>query len=79
MKHEPVLALIDRAEDGLGLIREIIRTAPEHLNDGGMLIIESDYRQTEEIRNLLGERGFHGIRTVKDLAGRERSTLGFYG
>lgn len=37
--HEPELGLI-AGEDGLDLALKILRDAPDHLNDGGMLIVE---------------------------------------
>ena len=38
-RHEPALAL-GSGEDGLDLVRRMLREAPEHLNDGGILVVE---------------------------------------
>ena len=38
-KHEPVLGLAG-GDDGLDLVRRILREAPEHLNPGGVIIVE---------------------------------------
>ena len=77
VKNEPKLALLDYAEDGLDIIRRIISGSKTMLNEGGALIIESDYRQCEAIRTLLEDEGYSGIQTFKDLAGKERCTIGF--
>ena len=77
VKNEPKLALLDYAEDGLDIIRRIIRDSKDMLNEGGALIIESDYRQCITIRTIMENNGYRDIRTMKDLAGRERCTIGF--
>ncbi|MFZ9152074.1 MAG: 50S ribosomal protein L3 N(5)-glutamine methyltransferase [Burkholderiales bacterium] len=38
-RHEPVLAL-DGGNDGLDLVRRILKDTPQHLNDGGWLVME---------------------------------------
>ena len=76
VKNEPELALIDEDDDGLGITRRIIEKAPSYLEKGGYLILEADYRQHEEIRNLLEKHGFIKIRTINDLSGLERVSLG---
>ena len=38
-RHEPVLALAG-GNDGLDLVRRILKDAPQHLNDGGWLVME---------------------------------------
>jgi ribosomal protein L3 glutamine methyltransferase len=38
-RHEPVMAL-EGGNDGLDLVRRILRDAPQHLNDGGWLVME---------------------------------------
>lgn len=43
-KHEPKEALY-ADDDGLALIKRLIDTTPEHLNQGGSLFIEADPRQ----------------------------------
>ena len=77
VKNEPTLALLDYAEDGLDIIRRIINDSKAMLNEGGALIIESDYRQCIRIREAMRNSGYSDIRTMKDLSGRERCTIGF--
>lgn len=76
VKKEPKIALIDKAEDGLDIIREIIELAPEHLNDNGYLLIEGDYRQMEKCAKLLSSKGFKSVGILKDLAGKDRVVYG---
>ncbi|HXH02376.1 MAG TPA: 50S ribosomal protein L3 N(5)-glutamine methyltransferase [Candidatus Competibacteraceae bacterium] len=38
-RHEPALALA-AGDDGLDVVREILRRAPDHLNPGGLLVVE---------------------------------------
>ena len=73
---EPHLALLGPDEDGLGLIRRIIDDAHSYLEEGATLLLESDYRQTEEIRALLKRSGYSEINTKKDLSGLERVSYG---
>ncbi|MDC7232036.1 MAG: peptide chain release factor N(5)-glutamine methyltransferase [Spirochaetales bacterium] len=72
---EPELAL-DGGNDGLDLIRTIIREAPALLTIEGMLMIEADPRQMEAMASLMEAAGFCRIERVRDLAGDERVILG---
>ncbi|MDC7124010.1 MAG: peptide chain release factor N(5)-glutamine methyltransferase [Spirochaetales bacterium] len=72
---EPKIAL-DGGEDGLDLIREIIRSSLNHLNDNGYLLIEAGQDQAEKISELLSKAGFHNIEITKDIEGRNRVTSG---
>lgn len=76
VKKEPKLALIDEALDGLDIIRNIIKEAPNHLNEGGCIMIEADPRQMQSINNLLKEENFNKIQITKDLAGLDRVIIG---
>jgi len=78
VKREPSLALLGGAEDGLSLIREIIREAPRFLEDGGSLLIECDWRQQPVVLNLLEERGFKELASYTDLASLWRVVGGTY-
>jgi release factor glutamine methyltransferase len=71
VRGEPLLAL-DGGEDGLDLIRRIIREAPARLRPGGALFLEADPGQMGAITELLGAEGFRAIGRRKDLAGRDR-------
>ena len=75
LRHEPRLAL-DGGQDGLGCLREIIDQAPRVLATGGTLLLEHGNDQARTVRTLLRHSGFRGIRTLRDLAGHDRVTLG---
>ena len=74
---EPALAL-DGGEDGLDLIRTIIKEAPEYLNANGWLLIEAASRQMEDINTEMNNRGYTNISIFKDLASLDRIIVGKY-
>ncbi|MDX9939604.1 MAG: peptide chain release factor N(5)-glutamine methyltransferase [Sphaerochaetaceae bacterium] len=76
VRKEPELALIGGGEDGLDIIRRIIGESPDHLEAGGTLLIECDYRQNESVAKLLAERGFSSIGKREDLAQVRRIVWG---
>ena len=76
VKAEPSLALLGGDEDGLGIIRSIISLSPDYLNEGGVLAIECDYRQTESCARILRNEGFSEIAVARDAAGKERVVHG---
>ena len=78
VKQEPKLALVSTGNDGLDLIREIISKAPKYLKNGGILLIECDYRQTNLCAKLLETGNFKNIKIIKDLAQKERVVRGSY-
>ena len=78
VKREPSLALLGGEEDGLALIREIVRKVPLYLEDGGSLLIECDWRQHEVVLNLLEERGFSALESYSDLAPLRRVVGGTF-
>jgi ribosomal protein L3 glutamine methyltransferase len=43
--HEPRMALA-AGDDGLDLVRRILREAPDHLNEGGIMVLELGYSAT---------------------------------
>jgi release factor glutamine methyltransferase len=71
VRREPRLAL-DGGADGLDIIRAIIAGAPGFLYPGGVLLLEADPRQMDDIAALLERSGFYDTRTYPDLAGRPR-------
>jgi release factor glutamine methyltransferase len=77
VRKEPRSAL-DGGTSGLEIIKRVIDGAPGFLSRGGTLLLEADTRQMNEIAVLLKKRGFHTIKTYKDLSGRERVTGGTY-
>ncbi len=70
--HEPRLAL-DGGPDGLALYRRILPDAREHLERGGVLLLEIGYDQGKALEMLYDENGgYSGFRLFQDLAGRDR-------
>ena len=76
VKREPAAAFLGGGEDGLDLIREIARKAPEHLGKDGVLALECDFRQIESCGRILRNEGFSSIAVEKDAAGKERVIYG---
>ncbi len=76
VKKEPSLALLGFGDDGLNTIREIINSAPSYLKNGGVLLIEADYRQIEICARLLSSKGFRDIEIAKDLNNKDRVVYG---
>jgi len=77
LRHEPVGALVS-GPDGLDDIRRIVRAAPEHLRDGGWLLLEHGHDQSTAVRELLSRRGFVQVQSRNDLAGIARCSGGIW-
>lgn len=69
--HEPRMAL-DGDEDGLKFYRILAAEAGGFLNPGGVIYLEIGWDQGAKVEELLRQAGFQEIRTVKDLAGKDR-------
>ncbi|MEX1362354.1 MAG: HemK/PrmC family methyltransferase [Nannocystaceae bacterium] len=72
---EPRLAL-DGGEDGLGVIRRLVATAPRYLAPGGGLFLEIGYDQGESVPALLAEHGYVDVAVRRDHAGHPRIVRG---
>lgn len=73
--HEPVLAL-DGGADGLDIYRRIVKEAPEHLSEGGCLMMELGFDQAADLKKLIEEDGrYSSCRVRKDLAGLDRVVI----
>lgn len=75
LRFEPVGALTDHA-DGLSALRILVSGAPTYLKEGGWLLMEHGYDQSEAVRELLARTGFEAVQSWKDLAGIERVSGG---
>ena len=75
LTHEPLNALAAGA-DGLSDLRQIVQSAPNHLQPGGWLLLEHGYNQESPVRTLLVERGFKQVQSRCDLAGIARCSGG---
>ena len=72
---EPREALVG-GPDGLQAVRRIARSAPAHLRPGGWLLLEHGEDQGPRVRETLCRFGYRDVRTLADLAGRDRVTEG---
>ncbi|MDR6886908.1 release factor glutamine methyltransferase [Variovorax sp. 3319] len=77
LRHEPPAALVAGA-DGLDDIRQIVRSAPSHLANGGWLLLEHGHDQAAAVRQLLETRGFAEVQSRDDLAGIARCSGGIW-
>jgi release factor glutamine methyltransferase len=68
---EPANALL-AGEDGLFVIRSILKEAQKHLTDRGILILEHGAGQQAQIIEIATELGYNKIQGHKDLTGRDR-------
>ena len=75
LQYEPLPALVSGL-DGLDAIREISAHASGYLKPGGYLLIEHGFSQGKRVRGLFEAMGYQAIRTLCDLSGRERLTIG---
>ncbi|MGC4009202.1 MAG: peptide chain release factor N(5)-glutamine methyltransferase [Pseudomonas sp.] len=75
VRFEPSSALVS-GQDGLDDIRLIIDQAPDHLENGGWLMLEHGFDQPDAVRDLLLSRGFSAVESRRDLGGHERISLG---
>ncbi len=70
---DPPAALYGGGADGLDVPREVMRAARRLLRDGGVLVMEHADLQGPAVRAELRDLGgFSGVRTLQDLAGRDR-------
>jgi release factor glutamine methyltransferase len=77
VRFEPQGALASGSE-GLDAIRQLLPGAIVHLKSGGRILVEHGHDQGEAVRRLMHDDGYHAIRTLRDLEGHERVTLGTY-
>lgn len=76
LSFEPQNAL-DGGADGLDFYREIISEAKEHLNEGGLLVLEIGFDQAAAIKTLLTGAGFTNFTVEKDYSGLDREVYCF--
>ena len=75
LRYEPKVALL-AGPKGLDCIRDISRSAKNHLLPGGWLLIEHGQGQEEAVRALLRQAGLESVTTWPDLAGIARVSGG---
>jgi len=74
VRFEPNSALVS-ANQGYADIEKIIASAQQHLLPSGWLLIEHGFQQASKVRQLMLDKGFLAVKTVKDLSGHERITI----
>lgn len=74
-EHDPHLALYG-GTDGLDFYRKIVKNAPEHLKDNGLLMMEIGAGQAAAVSKLLNENDYTDIQIIKDLNGLDRIVTG---
>jgi release factor glutamine methyltransferase len=77
LSAEPALALT-AGPTGLESYELIIAQSPLHLEAHGWLVLEHGSTQAPEVSRLLAQHGFESIRTIPDLSGKPRVTLGLH-
>lgn len=73
--YEPELALVS-GEDGLDLIRFIVREASKYLVPGGWMLMEIGCGQGAALREMLEDGGFRNVEILRDYAGLDRIAKG---
>ncbi len=76
LAHEPILALFVDDPDPLLFYRVIADFSLEKLSPVGMLFLECNEFNAQEVVALLREKGFSKVELRKDLAGAERMVKG---
>lgn len=75
---EPETALIAN-DDGLEFYKAIIENYTDSLNNGGMLLFEVGFSQSEKVSQLLEKAGYTNIEIKKDLNEIARAVSGIKG
>jgi release factor glutamine methyltransferase len=71
LAHEPALALF-ASEDGLAVLRELVRGVPDRLVPGGAAAFELAPDQAARVANWCVDAGLLDVRAHRDLAQRPR-------
>jgi release factor glutamine methyltransferase len=72
--YEPQQALTPGG-DGLNVIRRLLKDAPRFLKDGGYLIFEIGYDQSETVKEMIDEKSWTLIEIRRDLQGIPRTVV----
>ena len=73
--YEPHTAL-SGGNDGLYFYRKIVEDSDKILKENGILAFEIGHDQGKEVSALMTQKGYKGVRVIKDLAGLDRVVLG---
>ncbi|MFO1431184.1 MAG: peptide chain release factor N(5)-glutamine methyltransferase [Candidatus Competibacteraceae bacterium] len=75
LRFEPATALM-AGSDGLDAIRNLIAEVMGFLQPDGSLLLEHGCEQGRQVQELLRTRGFIGVQSYRDAAGKDRVTGG---
>ena len=75
VRFEPLSALVANNK-GLADLELIITGAKKYLLQNGWLLVEHGYEQANAVRDFFLRNAYADIKTVRDLGGNERVTLG---
>jgi release factor glutamine methyltransferase len=75
LRFEPLSAL-RAADNGLSDLRTLSNQAFLYLRDGGWVLFEHGYNQGAAVRQMLQISGFNTIKTLQDIGGQDRVTMG---
>jgi release factor glutamine methyltransferase len=78
LSFEPIHALVS-GQDGLQAIREIVKEAKAYLKSSGCVLIEHGFKQGKSVRDIFVAAGYSQVKSICDLAGHERITVGLGG
>src|SRR5436305_7895453 len=76
--RDPEAALF-AGEKGDEIIRQLIETAPVHMNAGGLIALEIGLRQKAALIELVREKTYRDIDAANDYSGRTRFLFARYG
>ena len=75
LKHEPIEALVAE-NNGLADINLISNQAFIIIKEGGLVLFEHGYNQSDDVKRIMTKFGFKDITMVKDYQSQPRITLG---
>lgn len=75
LRFEPLSAL-RAADNGLSDLRTLSNQAFFYVRDGGWVLFEHGYNQGAAVRQMLQVSGFNTIKTLQDIGGQDRVTMG---
>ena len=76
LRHEPHLALFVPDNDPLLFYRAIADFGLEHLEGGGKIFFEANRAYTNQVCELLLQKGYHNVKSFKDQYDNERFVVG---
>lgn len=76
VEFEPMAALVGSSEDGLGLIRLLVRDALTWLKPGGWLCVEIAPDLTRKVRSMMRRAGYGNVAITRGISDDSRVLVG---